>query len=470
MKLLEFEAIGVHGYLDFHIIFRADVNFIAGLNGSGKTTALNMIAALVTPSIDVLSKIQFKKTSLTILKDDGKIITISAAQADDTLVMHLDGPSPKDKGLLEVNIPEARYLERNIANKYRKNHLFNVICELPSPMYLSLDRRFIKEVNPLDSGAMTLGMVFQDKTTKETSSIDPGMKEALDLIFKKSAEIKDRQTIEDRKLRNKIILDSFHIGDSDNGGMHFPDRNSLAQLKSKQRTIKSALKNLDFKDDELEQMYDKFFDNLNNLLNNVLDVLNRNFNDFESTKKSAAAKSRGIESIPTKKGKISNQISLESSQVLGTWFANSYQIARIDRLIKLIREYESARDNIYQPLMKFVELVNSFLKQTNKVISVNNRGEVKITISEVERDLTILSSGERQILIMLAHLSLNTYLPKSGVFIVDEPELSLHIAWQDKFLEAVQAAGPELQIILATHSPAIIGGRREYYIPLNGGI
>lgn len=470
MKLLEFQAKSVHGYLDFHLIFRTDVNFIAGLNGSGKTTALNMIAALITPSIDVLSKIQFKRASLTILKDDGKVLTISAAQADDSLVMHVDGPSSTDKGLLEVNIPEARHLERNIANKYRKNHLFNVIYDLPSPMYLSLDRRFVKEVNPLDSANMTLGMVFQDKTTRDSSSIDPGMKEALDLIFKKSAEIKDRQTIEDRKLRNRIILDSFHVGDSDNRGMSFPDRNSLAQLKSKQRTIKSALKNLDFKDDELDQMYDKFFDNLNNLLNSVLAVLSRNFDSFENSKKSATAKSKDIESIPTRKGKISNQISLESSQVLGTWFANSYQIARIDRLIKLIRDYESARDDIYQPLMKFVELVNTFLGQTNKKISVNNRGEVKITISGVERDLTILSSGERQILIMLAHLSLNTHLPKSGVFIVDEPELSLHIAWQDKFLEAVQAAGPELQIILATHSPAIIGGRREYYIPLNGGI
>ncbi|MBT0016096.1 AAA family ATPase [Vibrio alginolyticus] len=49
MKLLHFKAQGVHGYLDFDVDFRHDVNFFAGLNGSGKTSALNLIMALLTP-------------------------------------------------------------------------------------------------------------------------------------------------------------------------------------------------------------------------------------------------------------------------------------------------------------------------------------------------------------------------------------------------------------------------------------
>jgi predicted ATP-binding protein involved in virulence len=57
---------------------------------------------------------------------------------------------------------------------------------------------------------------------------------------------------------------------------------------------------------------------------------------------------------------------------------------------------------------------------------------------------------------MLAHLSLNKRLSQSGVFIVDEPELSLHIGWQEQFVNAIQQANPNVQFILATHSPAII--------------
>lgn len=469
MKLISFTANSVHGYLDFSLKLRTDVNFIAGLNGSGKTTVLNIIAALLTPSIEELAKIEFKTASLTVLKDDGQQIEINARQSEDLLTIYLQGTNSIDHELLEVNLQDAKHYDRSGFTKYRGNLIFKYINKLPSPMYLSLDRRFIKEVNPYDTAVLGIHMAFQDKGLKDDRNGDTGMKEALELISKKSAEIKDKQTSEDRKLRNKIILDSFHVDEGERA-MSFPDKSSLTQLKLKQRTIKNALRNLDFKDDELELMYDKFFDNLNGILNNVLNVLIGNFGETTSSKKSATPKRKDIDSAPISKKKTTTQISLESSQTLGTWFANSHQMARIDRLIKLIREYENTRDDIYQPLMKFVNLVNSFLEQTNKEIKVSNRGEVKIFISEVERPLTILSSGERQILIMLAHLSLNTQLPKSGVFIVDEPELSLHIAWQDMFVEAVQAAGPELQIILATHSPAIIGGRRQYYIPLNGGI
>jgi predicted ATP-binding protein involved in virulence len=62
---------------------------------------------------------------------------------------------------------------------------------------------------------------------------------------------------------------------------------------------------------------------------------------------------------------------------------------------------------------------------------------------------------------MLAHLSLNKRLAGSGVFIVDEPELSLHIGWQEQFVDAIQQANPKVQLILATHSPAIILEREE---------
>lgn len=474
MKLISFVAKKVHGYLDFNIKFNMDVNFIAGLNGSGKTTALNLMAGMLTPSLEDLAKIEFGYAKLVIQTDNNQQYELLAEQIDEQLMVRVFGESSLDEKIIVASLQELNHTaDRSVTNKFRSHEVFKFISRLPSPMYLSLDRRFIKEVSPYDITVMGVNAVFHDRLGREERGIDSGMKEALDLIFKKSAEIKDKQTIEDRKLRNKIILDSFYV-DKGDSVMSVPDKQSLMQLKTKQRTIKSALINLDFKDDDLDVMYDRFFDNLNGILKSVLDVLSGNFVDAQDnrdSKASASPKRKDIDSVPSrKKKKDIHQLSLESSKVLGTWFANSHQMARIDRLIKMIREYENSKDKIFQPLMKFVKLVNSFLEQTNKKIDVTNRGEVKIFISGVERPLTILSSGERQILIMLAHLSLNSHLPKSGVFIVDEPELSLHIAWQDMFVEAVQAAGPELQIVLATHSPAIIGGRKQYYIPLNGGI
>ncbi|WP_413817670.1 AAA family ATPase [Pseudomonas viridiflava] len=59
MKILSFQAIAVHEFLNFNIDFNDNLNFIAGLNGSGKTTALNLINFLLAPAIEELARIKF---------------------------------------------------------------------------------------------------------------------------------------------------------------------------------------------------------------------------------------------------------------------------------------------------------------------------------------------------------------------------------------------------------------------------
>ena len=58
---------------------------------------------------------------------------------------------------------------------------------------------------------------------------------------------------------------------------------------------------------------------------------------------------------------------------------------------------------------------------------------------------------------MIAHLIFYEDRKQPGVFIIDEPELSLHLAWQEIFVKSIQQASPKTQFILATHSPSIIG-------------
>ncbi len=45
--------------------------------------------------------------------------------------------------------------------------------------------------------------------------------------------------------------------------------------------------------------------------------------------------------------------------------------------------------------------------------------------------------------------------------LVDEPELSLHVSWQNRYVNSVKAANPNAQFILATHSPEIAGPAAE---------
>jgi predicted ATPase len=57
---------------------------------------------------------------------------------------------------------------------------------------------------------------------------------------------------------------------------------------------------------------------------------------------------------------------------------------------------------------------------------------------------------------MLAHLALNRGSKQTSIFFIDEPELSLHISWQELFVDALLEASPKTQFVIATHAPAIL--------------
>ena len=72
-----------------------------------------------------------------------------------------------------------------------------------------------------------------------------------------------------------------------------------------------------------------------------------------------------------------------------------------------------------------------------------------------------LSSGERQIATMLYSASRSSFT--SGAFLIDEPELSLHMDWQRIILSEIQHQHPNRQIIACTHSPEV-GAEHGHYV------
>ena len=65
-----------------------------------------------------------------------------------------------------------------------------------------------------------------------------------------------------------------------------------------------------------------------------------------------------------------------------------------------------------------------------------------------------LSSGEKQILAILLTVLVEDNLPY--VFLMDEPEVSLHVEWQKRLIDLIMELNPNVQVILTTHSPAVI--------------
>ena len=44
---------------------------------------------------------------------------------------------------------------------------------------------------------------------------------------------------------------------------------------------------------------------------------------------------------------------------------------------------------------------------------------------------------------------------KSNVLLLDAPEISLHVEWQDQLITMMHELNPNCQIIMTTHSPSI---------------
>ena len=120
-------------------------------------------------------------------------------------------------------------------------------------------------------------------------------------------------------------------------------------------------------------------------------------------------------------------------------------------------------DKIRKRIETYFQVVNSFLGETNKEISIDpqsnslvfliKRLEGMQVITEDKIQLEQLSSGEKQILLILTTVFLQEEKP--NVLLMDAPEISLHIGWQDKLIEKLRLLNPQCQLILTTHSPNI---------------
>ncbi len=94
-------------------------------------------------------------------------------------------------------------------------------------------------------------------------------------------------------------------------------------------------------------------------------------------------------------------------------------------------------------LTKLVDLDASRL---NRPVFENARNE-KVTIDQ-------LSDGEKQLYGRV--IALMMLEPMNSVILIDEPEIALHPAWQQKIMQIYSRIGKNNQFIVATHSPQII--------------
>ena len=134
-----------------------------------------------------------------------------------------------------------------------------------------------------------------------------------------------------------------------------------------------------------------------------------------------------------------------------------YQVNIGNRIIEVLQSGEpdaaAKAQALSAPKKRFQDMMDELFSDTGKKI-VRTANEIFFTqIGEMLVPYQ-LSSGEKQMLVIL--LTVLVEDNKNYVLFMDEPEVSLHVEWQKRLIDLVIELNPNVQIILTTHSPAVV--------------
>jgi len=131
-----------------------------------------------------------------------------------------------------------------------------------------------------------------------------------------------------------------------------------------------------------------------------------------------------------------------------------YQVNIGNRIIQQLQAgHADAAQQLSMQKTRFQDVIDDLFSETGKKIV---RTENEIRFSQIGETLVPyqLSSGEKQMLAILLTVLVEDNQPT--VLFMDEPEVSLHIEWQKRLIDLCLELNPHVQIILTTHSPAVI--------------
>lgn len=135
---------------------------------------------------------------------------------------------------------------------------------------------------------------------------------------------------------------------------------------------------------------------------------------------------------------------------------------------RALKIYFDDFDKKYQVYEKMIEQIELFKQIVNahfrfKQLKITDKQSLEVIDNETKERirLSYLSSGEQEILVLYYKLLFE--IPEKKIVLIDEPEISLHIAWQRMFAQDLEKIVKLRNIfaVVATHSVQIVTGNRH---------
>ncbi len=432
VKLLNLSITKLYGELDYNITFNDDITFLYGDNGCGKTTVLNILTYIITGKIYELFRYDFttmkliyssaqtgKKEEIKLLND--RVNNISVSYQDNLTIIE------SRKFELSRNPEEAEEAERFYFSEYP---VLKQIKDTFNYLYLPLNRNgnihFDFPYNQRNRGIVH-SRYFKGRNDEITLM---GVESLISSAYSRrnfSLNNLNEQFSDDVL---KSFLDVDNIPNPEEIVQYLVRLNEV-EIRQTQSDYIKVLKTLGKWDNEIIEKANLFFDSLC---------------DYAEQAKKTDSPGFDLESL----FKIS-------------------EILKIKRVIEKAEKIENSKKRAMKPMEDFLDTVNLFIGApfNSKGINIERDGTVVLKTSSNKRiSIYDLSSGEKQIITFFAYLVFGLPNTNQSIFIVDEPELSLHLNWQRKFVDSIMSINKNVQLIFATHSPEMIGKHRNKAVKL----
>lgn len=438
VKLVGLLIDGLYGCYNYNVKFNTDVTFLYGMNGCGKTTVLNITEAIITGQLFKLFDYKFKQIKLNYAKstniEDVKSIRIVSKKSTMSVEFNgksytLEGPdSNEDFRSSERN---AREIVRFYFNRYQ---FLSEIKRLFNYVYLPLNRSAVSYDDEDDYYLMRryrARIPFDSEAHFGSVIRDPAMVQIESLINYHYSRISSTITHINDDFRNNILKSLLEINST-------YDFTNIAHEMSKQQNTISSLK-------QTKNAYIKMLTELDLLTEAEVKNYNKFFADF-------------INVFADFQKSDFKRASLD-------FILKFQEISKIKKLLDIAEQMEHRKAAARKPIETFLNTMNEFIEsgEDGKTMAIDPVGRVYFTTKYSKDQISIqhLSSGEKQLITFFANLIFNVKNKSSGIFVVDEPELSLHLSWQKIFVEKTLEINKNIQLVFATHAPEIIGKRRD---------
>lgn len=418
---------GLLDYFDHAIIFPADWNYllIYGPNGVGKTKLLELVYAIYTESFDDVASTPFAKISIN--HDDETTLSIDRSEDTESNTHRLD-----------ISLHSPNTLVPIIGIYYDRGG-----TEL---------RRYLLLNTPWTPVGRS-GNLWRDRTDGEVLEWE---------------ELIDRYPFPDRAVRNRGLRSEVptEIGEflrkfpvhfiktqrllyeeaqtQDRPYQARREQPRLETIAAYSANLKKQLSAALGENSKRTQQLDRSFPK------RLLDMRQIDI-DPEEIRERYRAQSQKRKDL-AEIGLINSEVDLPlPDRTLNSWELNVLH-TYLDDTDEKLRTF----DHVVARVTLLRDIANT--RFLNKTLSVN--AENGIIVTRQSDGMTIppagLSSGEQHELVLMYDLLFN--VQANALVLIDEPEISLHIAWQKSFIKDIERIADlaSLRFVIATHSPQII--------------